>query len=42
MTLKASNILYVHDRSIMFYSKEVEVTSRFFLAKLYQYLGNSD
>ena len=35
MTLRASNILYVQDRSIVFSTKGVEVTSKFLHAKLY-------
>ena len=38
--LKASNILHVHCRSITFPGKGVNVTNKFLLAKLYQYLGN--
>ena len=40
--LKASNILYVQGRSIIFLTKGVEVTNKFVLPNLYQYLGNFD
>ena len=38
--LKASNILHVQCRNIIFPTKGVEVTNKFLFAKLYQYLRN--
>ena len=38
IALNASKILYVQGYSIIFPTKGVEVTNKFLLAKLYQYL----